>query len=120
MRNLSLIKRDNHHQEPNADARDHASGVQVFDILRGGLQRAAEDEDYAAGEDGQAPAEIVACGACEEGSEEGAAGEDGYDGAFLGFGWVEARFEVGGGDYACDDAEVVAVKNGADGGEDGD
>jgi hypothetical protein len=120
MRNLRLIQRDNHHQEPNANTRDHAPGVQVFDILRGGLQGAAEDEDYAAGEDGQAPAEIVACGACEGGSEEGAAGEDGYYGAFLGFVGIEARFEVGGGDYAGDDAEVVAVEDGADGGEDGD
>lgn len=120
MRNLSLVQRDNHNQKPNTDTRDHASGVQVFDILSGGLEGAAEDEDDGASEDGEATAEIVACWASEGGSEESAACEDGDDGAFLGFGWVEARFEVGGGDYAGDDAEVVAIEDGAEGGEDGD
>lgn len=120
MRNLSLIQRDNHNAKSNTNTRDNASGVQVFDILSGGLECSAEDEDHGAGENGQAAAKIVACWAGEGGSEEGAAGEDGDDGAFLSFGGIEARFEVGRGNYAGDDTEVVAVEDGAEGGEDRD
>lgn len=120
VRNLSLVQRDDHDQEPNTDSRDHATSIEVFHILRCGLQRAAEDEDDGASEDGETTAEIVTSWTGESGSEESAACEDGDHGAFLGFGGIEARFEVGRGDYACDDAEVITVEDRADGGEDRD
>lgn len=45
VRNLSLVQRDNHDQETNTNARDNASSVQVFHILRRGLQGTTEDKN---------------------------------------------------------------------------
>lgn len=120
VRNLRLVQRNNHNQEANTNARDHASSIQVFNILRCSLQRTAEEEDDGASKNGETTAEIVASRASKGSPEEGAAREDGDHGTLLGFGGIEARFEVGRCDYACDDAEVITVEDRADGGEDRD
>jgi hypothetical protein len=46
--------------------------------------------------------------------------EDGDNGSLFGSGGVESSFEVWRGDDAGDHTEVIAVEDGADGGEDGD
>lgn len=89
-------------------------------ILRCRLQRTAEEKDDGASKDGETTAEIVTSRASKGSTEEGAACEHGDHSTLLGFGGIEARFEIGRCDYACDDAEVITVEDGADGGEDRD
>ncbi len=77
VRNLALVDGDDHDEEADAQPSEAPPGPQVRDGLRARLQGAAQDEDQAADEDGQAPAEPVTGRAGEEGTEEGATREEG-------------------------------------------
>lgn len=120
MTQLSLVRRDDHDQESHTETRDQAARIQVIQTLGASLQSSAHQEDDCAGEDGQFTAQPVTAGTSETGSNEGSAGEDGDDGALLGFGGREDVLEVHGRNDARDHTEVVSKERGAERSEEAD
>lgn len=110
MRQLSLVERDNHDQDPCTDSGDKSAGVEVVDVLRGGLDGAANKEDEGAcGESGPA-AEVVAYRPREGGADDAPDGEEGDD--ETGVGWIGGVEFVDEGrrrDNAGNDAEVLGL-----------
>lgn len=97
-----------------------SSRVEKVNSLCAGLQSTAEKEDDGPAHEGEPSPDPVCQRTGKTSAEERAACEQRYDGALLRSIRSELSVEVLGVDGSGDDAEIVAIEDGAERGEEGD
>ena len=98
-------------------SRDGSAGHHVGDALRARLQRTTEEKDDSADEDGPFPAQTVSRRGSAERTEKSTAGENRDDSTDLSGIIAELVGEVLGGNDLGNDAQIVTVGEGAQGGK---
>ena len=81
MRDLSLVQRDDHDQESDAQPSDGATRVEVSEVLGSCLQTATNAENNCADQDRESATKPIACRSSKSRSEEGTTGEERDDSA---------------------------------------
>jgi hypothetical protein len=80
MGNLSLIKRNDHDENPDPETRDGPATVEISKVLGRRLQRPSKNEYHRAQNDRPATTKTICSDACDSRTEEGPSGEDGHNG----------------------------------------